>query len=157
MRRTFTFLFLLLVSVGLTHAKTSLLKSYDQLLAALIKGERVRMVIHYGDCELVVDGETQSESPNAIGGMDIDAFEQFAANLFGNPQAFLSFSHMSLIHLGAEYVNNYVKIRVFEDNRVVIVAQYLKPESFEVTMNETFKGQINTGKNSGAIYFYKIR
>lgn len=133
------------------------LKSFEELLKVLEKGKEVSVVLHYGDCVLEYDGEIQDESVDAIGGMKIDVFEYFAPGSIRNEHAFLVASTSKLIKnpLGEGYVYNYVKIKVDENDQVVVTAEYIDPLTYEAVMHEKFYGEINNGKNQGCVYFYK--
>lgn len=146
----------LIISVTFLAAKTEQLNNFEELMNALKTGEQVRMIAHYGQCKLISGNEIQEGSPNAIGGMDIDVFEYFAPLSIGNPQAFVAFSHSKLINLRG-FVYNYAKVKVSEDNKVKITAQYVDPDEFEIEMDENFFSEINDGKNEGAVYFYLIK
>lgn len=136
-----------LLSFGAAAAKP--LKSFDKLFTALTTGQDVRAVIHYGETTLVVDGK-EEEAPDAIGGMDLWPYEYFPKGMVRNDHAYVSCSESSLIyHPSYGHVYNYVKLRVYADQSVQIMAQYLDPKSFEVKMDETFKGKIGEG-----IYLY---
>lgn len=132
------------------------IKNFEELMESLKSGQNVNAVLHYGKCELEVDGEIQKESVDAIGGMPLDVYEYFSKDLFGNKHAFVSASQTKLIEnpLGKGYVYNYVKIKIYENNLADVIARYLKPDTKEETMSETFHGKINDGKNEGGIYLY---
>ena len=146
----------LIFTVAFLTAKTEQLKNFTELMDALKSGEQVRMIVHYGSCELISGNEVQESSPDAIGGMDVDVFEYFAPMSIGNPQAFVAFSHSKLINLRG-FVYNYAKVKVYEDNKVKITAQYVEPEKFEIEMDENFFSVINDGENEGAVYFYLMK
>ncbi len=138
----------------LLAAKTEQLNNFEELMNALKSGEQVRMVVYYGQCELISGNEVQDSSPDAIGGMNIDVFEYFAPLSIGNPQAFVVFSETKLInHRG--FIYNYGKVKVSADDNVKITAQYVQPDNFEIVMDENFFSVINDGKNEGAVYFYR--
>ncbi len=154
MKNAIKFLFPLLLAfvTSVTFATPRQLNSFTELLDALSGGESVRVVIHYGDCTLMLDGE-EVEAPDAIGGMEIGNFEYFAPGFAGMEQGWLSFSSTSLVQM-KDTVYNYVKFRVYDDGRVHIVARYLKPRNYKIVMNETFLTTINNGANDGAIRFF---
>jgi hypothetical protein len=130
------------------------LKDFNGLMTALEGGETVRVIIDYGRCSLIIDGKP-ADAPKAIGGMSVDVFEYFAQMAIGNPMAFVVFSEVSLInHPKRGFVQNYVKFKVKEDNSVDVTAQYLKPNSLEIVMDETFTSVIADGKNHGAVSFF---
>jgi hypothetical protein len=153
MKKGIITLLLMLMSAAL-FAGTVQLKTFAELMDALKEGESVRVVAHYGKCQLISGNEIKERVPNAIGGMDISVFEYFAKGSIGNEQAFVVFSHASLINYGG-YIYNYAKFKVKDDGKVTITAQYAEPNSFELKMDENFYGEMNNGKNDGAIYFYK--
>ena len=73
-----------------------------------------------------------------------------------NDKAYVTASETKLIaHRSYGYVLNYVKIRIFEDDSVEIIAQYLDPKTYEVKMDETFNAVINNSSNDGAVYLYR--
>ena len=73
-----------------------------------------------------------------------------------NEKAYVTASETRLIsHRSYGYVLNYVKIRIFEDDSVEIIARYLDPNSYEVKMDETFTALVNNGSNDGAVYLYR--
>lgn len=129
------------------------LKDFESLMDALKQGEDPSVVIHYGQCKLMIEGEERS-APDAIGGMPIEVWEYFAPQSIGNPQAFVVFSQTKLINLGG-YIYNYVKFKISEDGSVVVTAQYVHPLSYETEMDEDFVTEINNGKNEGALFIYK--
>lgn len=135
------------------------LKNFDELLNALRSGEKVRAVFHYAKCKQIADNEEKEKSPDAIGGMDIDTYEYFAANSVKNKDPFLVASTAKLIQYpkGDGFVYNYVKVKVAPDNKVKVTAQYVDSKSFEIRMDENFFGEIDDGKNEKGVFFYLIR
>lgn len=144
-------LFLCMVQTGLS-ARPVQLYNFQDLMSAIKKGHQVRAVIHYGQCKLVCDGK-EIKAPDAIGGMEITPFEYFNRNAVKNPQAYLVFSHASLINLKG-YIYNYAKFKVFEDNRVEVTAQYAKTNSYRIIMDETFYTTISNREGKGALYLF---
>jgi len=153
----FAFSLIAIFSGTIQSQETKQIKSFGELMEALKNGSDVNAVLHYAKCDLYVDGEKQDRKIDAIGGMPIDVYEYFSKNLFGNPHAFVSTSQTKLIQnpQGDGYVYNYVKIRIHDNNKVEIVARYLKPGKYKETMAEKFEGVINDGDNDGGVYLYK--
>lgn len=132
------------------------LKTFEAFLGALKDGRAVRAVIHYAKCRLIVDGK-EEKAPDAVGGMDFRTFEYFAPGSVKNPKGFVSGSETVLIsHPRYGHVLNYVKVRVFEDGAVEIVARYLDPKTYEIVMDETFHGGIDDGENSKGVFLYAL-
>lgn len=132
-----------------------LLRSFDELMRTLNEGGEVRLVIDYGDCEMIVAGKPE-KAPRATGGMLVDVFEYFDKNAVNNPKAFVVFSKTAIInHPRRGVVYNYAKIKIFGDNSVEINVQYLKPVTYKVIMDELFRTTIFDGTNTGAIRLYK--
>lgn len=130
------------------------LNDFASLLQALKAGKEVRVVLHYAEFRLVVDGE-ETTAPDAIGGMHFGTFEYFAAGSIGNSKAYVTSSETVLIsHPTRGYVYNYVKIKVYEDNAVDVVARYLRPATFEVVMDEIFYGQVSSDQQNRGAYFF---
>lgn len=155
MSKILSFLLFSILLVGSANSQPKQLTNFVQILDALNSGYRVNAVMHYKDCLLVSEGDTL-KAPDAIGGMDVLPYEYFAAGVIGKNIAFISTSEAVMIYLKGfgGYLYNYVKMRVYEDNRVEITAQYLTIDKQEVKMDETFIGEINDGTNGKAIYFY---
>lgn len=132
------------------------IKSYNELMAVLTSGKSVSVVIHYGKCKEIRDNEEVPKPPAAIGGMTIDTYEFFDTLAVKNKNAFVAFSESKLIEdpKSDDYIYNYVKIKVNDDNTVRVIARYLDAKTFEVKMDESFYTSINDGTNNGAIYFY---
>jgi len=126
---------------GAVALEPVLLVGFEELMESLTTGHEVRAVLRYGNCTL--DGA--GPGPDAIGGMAVDTFEYFAEGVIGNDTAYVLFSETSFISVGANYVYDYVKVRVYEDLAVEVVAQYLDPVTFDVEMNETFDCPYDTG------------
>lgn len=154
--KKFLIIAILCLVISSLTAGTVQLKSFDDVIEALTTGEQIRVVAHYGECQLISNNEIRAEAPNAIGGMNIDTFEYFAPMAVGNPEGFVVFSHTSLINYGG-YIYNYAKFKIYDNNEVKITAQYANSETYEIEMDENFFSTINDGDNAGAIYFYKIK
>jgi hypothetical protein len=145
-------LFLVVLLGSPVLAEVVPLHSFAEVKEALTSGFPVRVVAHYGKCKLVSDGK-EEKAPDAIGGMPVETFEFFARQSVRNPKAFLVFSTANLINYKG-YIYNYGKFKIYEDNRVEITAQYAKPVTFRVIMDETFSSVINDGRNDGAVFFF---
>lgn len=126
--------------------------NFEDLMNKLNSGEEVRIIMHYGDCQLISDNKI-SVAPRAIGGMSIDTYEYFAKGSIRNKLAFVAFSESKLINM-RDFVINYVKVKITSDDKVRIVAQYVNPKTYEIEMNESFYTEINDKKNDGAVYLY---
>lgn len=130
------------------------LSDFPALMRALTAGEPVRIVLDYGKMKLLIDGE-ETPSPKAIGGMEFKAWEHFAKGVVRNERAYVVSSHTVLIEIPRlGYVQNYVRVRVYEDGEVEVTARYLKGADHEIVMDETFKGRISAGDDeNGASLF----
>ncbi len=138
----------------ISFAETKQLTNFEEVYDAVVGGEEVRIVIHYAKTDLMIDGKAE-EAPDAIGGMDLGTYEYFAVGTVRNEKAYISTSETVLIgHPFYGYVLNYVKLRIYEDDTVEVIAQYLDPNTYEVKMDEKFLGKINNIENEAGIYFY---
>ena len=145
----------LLGTVNIGYAKTVQLKTFDEILKTLTSGKAVKAVFHYKGCKLIRDNEEVERVPDAIGAMELNTFEYFAPGLIGNKNGYISSSKTVLInHPGYGFVLNYAKVRIFDNNKIRIIAQYVTPNTYEIKMDESFYTVINDGKNKGAAYFY---
>ncbi len=144
---------LLLFLTNFIFSQPIQIKSFGELISNLRLGEEIRIVIHYKDCKLLKDSIYLNPT-DVIGGMTISAFEFFEKGSIKNERAYLAFSeNVFIYHKRYGYVYNYVKIRIYDDDEVEIIAQYLKPENFEVVMNEIFYCKINNNNNGGVFLF----
>ena len=159
MKKPIAVLFFFLGFVFCAFSQPTQLNNYDDLIKSLTAGEKVRVIFHYVKCKQIADNEEKEKSPEAIGGMDIDAYEYFAANAVKNKEPFLVASTAKLIQnpKGDGFIYNYVKVKVSPDNKVKITAQYVDAKSFEIKMDENFFGEINDGKNDKGVYFYLLK
>ena len=154
MKSYIVFLLLFLLPIISNSAQPAQLKNYDELMSALKSGESVKAVIYYGKTKLIIEGK-EEEAPNATGGMALNTWEYFDRGVIKNEKAYVTSSESVLIGHGYYgYVYNYAKLRIYEDDKVEIIARYLDPKTFDVKMDETFTSSINNG-SEGAVYFYK--
>ncbi len=157
MKRIMMISILFSLSIVMLSAKTIPIYNFDDLMDALKQGEQVRVVIHYGDCQLISDNEVKTYAPNAIGGMEIATWEYFAPMMMGNPNGFIVCSEAKLIEnpINDGYAYNYVKLRISDDNKVKLSARYLGTTELDEQMDEAFHSKINDGKNDGAVYLFR--
>lgn len=148
-------LFLALVSLSATAlAKPQRLVDYNAFWRALKAGEQVRVVVEYAKCTLTLDGKVVP-APDATGGTVFESWEQFAKGVVRNEKAYVASSHTVLIaHPRYGHVLNYVRFRIYEDGAVEITARYLKPDTFEIVMDETFTGGISNGKDEKGVHLF---
>ncbi|PKQ65454.1 hypothetical protein BZG02_00150 [Labilibaculum filiforme] len=146
-----------LLMPALLMAKTQKLESFEQLMDALKEGKTVKAVFYYKDCQLISDNEIEDKSVDAVGGMNFETWEFFAKGSIRNLEAFVVSSTSKLIAnpLGDGYVYNYVKIKVKENGKVKITANYVDSVSHEETMSENFFTEINKGE-VGAAHFFAV-
>jgi hypothetical protein len=87
--------------------------------------------------------------------MNLDTFEWFGPKVVGNPKAYIGASENHLIGLQAGFVYDYVRARIFEDGKVTIGVQYLDPQTFAISVDETFTCKISDGTTEGGATFFK--
>lgn len=133
------------------------ISGFNELMLSLNSGERLRVIIDYSLCNWAFAEESQKPLPKAVVGMDIDTYEYFAPGAVRNKSAFMVFSQSKLIQnpMGKGFVYNYGKVRINDDNTVVVSAKYIHPKSFKVLMDETFSGKLNDGINGGGVSIFK--
>lgn len=90
-------------------AQTLRLTDFEKLINALNTGERVRVIMHYGQCQWADENMADTPLPKAVSGMDIDTYEYFEPGVVHNKLAFVVFSNAKLIQnpKGKGYVYNY--------------------------------------------------
>ena len=124
------------------------LYNLDELMEALRAGKDVRVSLFYGHCTL--DGYAVIE---ASGGMTVETYEWFGAGAIGNDQAYVAFSKSSLVLMYDEHYNDYVKVRIYDDGTVDVIAEYLNPQTYEVDMYEEFDCDLDMG-DGGAVTMF---
>jgi hypothetical protein len=130
------------------------LTSFTALMSALNSGHEVAVVVDYAKTVMVIDGK-EEPAPKAIGGMTFSPWEFFEKGVVRNDKAYVVSSETHMIaHPRYGYVNNYVRMRIYDDNSVEIVARYLTLEKQEVVMDETFKGKISSGKDKEGVALF---
>ena len=125
--------------------------TYSDLLAALKSGARVRGVFDYGKCTIL-----GAPGPDALGAMGLDTFEWFAKGVVGNAKAYIAASENKLIAYPPGHVYDYVKVRVFEDEKVTIGVQYLDPVTFAVSVDETINCGLSDAMTERGATFFKV-
>lgn len=136
------------------QSQPKLITDFTSLMNELKSGKEIRVIIDYGKCRLIIEGE-ESDAPKAIGGMSMDTFEFFDVGVVRNELAYVTSSETVLIgHPFYGYVYNYAKLRIYSDNSVEIIARYLDPNTYEVKMDETFKTMINNSENEGGVSLF---
>lgn len=147
---------LFLFIINLSFSAPILLGSFEEIYNNLVSGEIVRVIIDYSKCVIKTDTLVEY-GPNCIGGMDIENFEYFAEGTVNNKLDYISCSETVLInHPRYNFVLNYIKLKIYEDNSVSIQARYLDPQTYEVKMVEDFYAEIsNNINNLKGISFYK--
>ncbi len=149
---------IILMSAVMLNAKIVQLKNYGEVFKALTAGETVKMIVHYKQCQLISDNEIVKKVPDAIGGMVLNSFEYFAPMSIRNKHGYISSSKTVLInHPRYGFVMNYAKVRIFDNDKIRIIAQYVDPKTYKIEMDESFFTVIDNGKNKGAAKFFVNR
>ncbi len=150
----YLFIYSILILTNALFAQARQITDFFELMGELKSGNEVRIVIDYGKCSLMIDGE-ETEAPKAIGGMNMNTFEFFDVGVVRNELAYVTSSETVLIgHPFYGYVYNYAKVRIYSDNSVEIIARYLEPNTYDIKMDETFKSVINNLENDGAVSLF---
>jgi hypothetical protein len=130
------------------------LTTFDALMTQAKSGHTIAAVFDYAKMTLLVDGK-EEKAPAAIGGMTFSNWEFFDIGVVRNKLAYVVSSETQTIaHPRYGHVLNYVRARIYSDNSVEITAQYLKPLTYEIVMDETFKGKISNGKDANGASFF---
>jgi hypothetical protein len=145
------------VALSAVASAQTRLKTYSDVMKTLMEGKTVKVAVDYKKTQLFFDGK-EEKAPDAQGGLTIGNWENFAKGVIRNEKAYLAFSETHLIgHPRHGYVHNYVRFRVYEDGNVEITARYLKTGTYEVVMDEVFKGKISSGKDEFGVSFFAVK
>ncbi|MFQ3586528.1 MAG: hypothetical protein SNJ74_12270 [Fimbriimonadaceae bacterium] len=146
----------LIGALALAEAAPRRLSDYRALVAALTQGRSVRVVVDYAKTAVAAEGR-ESPGPPAVGGMKFDPWEKFGRGLLGNDREYVAASHTVLIgHPRHGHVLNYVRVRVYEDGTVEILARYLSPTTYEVVMEQVYRGAISRGADDRAVSIFAL-
>lgn len=126
------------------------LTTFADVFGALEAGARVRVILDYSKC--LLEG---APGPAAIGGMNIDTFEWFAAKSIGNPKAYFAASETKLVGFPSGFVQDYVRVRVYEDEKVGVEVKYLDPVTFAVSVDEAFTCGISDATTARGATFWR--
>lgn len=134
----------LLASFALAGPKQ--LTSFGEIMNHLKAGGKVNLVLDYGQMQLKVDNEVV-ESPKAIGGMTLEPWEFFEKGVVRNENAYVVSSETHLIS-SARYgfVFNYVRVRIYDNDKVEVNAKYVTTDYKQTVMDETFYGEVSKKK-----------
>jgi len=149
--------FLILLLSETVHSQTIRINNFSDLMLALNSGEQVRAVMHYSQCKWDTALQSQGAIPEATASIVIDTWEYFARGAIRNKMAFVVFSKSALIEnpIGKGFVYNYGKVRINEDNSVIVSAKYIHPKSLRTLMDESFRCTIHSGENAGGVDLFK--
>lgn len=146
----------LIGAAAFAEAAPERLADYRALMGALTQGRSVRVVIDYAKTTILVEGK-ESPGPDAVGGMKFESWERFARGLLGNDREYVAASHTVLIsHPRHGHVFNYVRVRVYEDGKVETLARYLLPTTYEVVMEQVYRGEISRGADGRAVSLFVV-
>lgn len=149
--------FVLVGAVGFASASTERVADYRGLIVALNQGRSVRVVIDYSKTTIAADGK-EVPGPRATGGMKFEPWERFGKGLLGNDREYVAASHTVLIsHPRHGHVLNYVRVRVYEDGEVETLARYLLPNTFEVVMEQVYRGEVSRGADGRAVSLFATK
>ncbi len=110
------------------------LATYKELMAALRGGSLVRTLVDLSKC---VDAKG-GKGPGIRTSVDIETFEQFERNIYGNALAYVSASSNNLVSDSTSVTRRYIKLRMREDNSVEVVVKHLDPVKFTDSSDTTF-------------------
>lgn len=131
-----------------------LLNSYAELLATLSKGYNVRAIINLNKCTSTNGSQNAND---AIAGMNFTNFNKYQIPV-GNQQKNIIATSITLLvqHPILGEVDNYVRLRVFEDNSVEVYSEYLDPKSFTELGSATATCELSDDKNQRSISLYVL-
>jgi hypothetical protein len=126
-------------SLEKSNEKNNNLADYDKIKNDLFNGKKLRFVFYYEKMSLYINGTLEPKSPNAVGGFDIDVFEYFGENVANNPVPYIAASSTVLIiHSRYGIINNYGKLRIFENNKIEVGVVYIDVKSTSIVFEEKF-------------------
>ncbi len=126
-------------------------------MESLRSGEEIRAVIHYAKCGREHPQNKPDTIPDIIASMQITTWEYFSRNSIRNSHAFVVFSDSRLIEnpIGKGFVFNYGKMRISDNDSVMVYARYLHPRSHRSMMYQRYRCRIDNGTGIHGISLYK--
>jgi len=140
-------LLILAVFSSIAFAGPKQLTSFTAIMNHLKSGGKVNLVLDYGQMQLKVDNEVV-ESPKAIGGMTLEPWEFFEKGVVRNENAYVVSSETHMISSTRYgFVFNYVRVRIYDNEKVEVNAKYVTTDYKQTVMDETFYGEISKKKD----------
>lgn len=127
------------------------LADYNKIKNDLFNGKKLRFIFHYEKMNLYINETLEPKSPDAVGGFDIDIFEYFGQFVANNPVPYIAASSTALIiHSRYGIINNYGKLRIYENNVIEVGVVYIDVKSTNIVFQEKF----NTTLPSDAVHVF---
>jgi len=143
-----------LLLLGARGGAPDRLASYEAVLAVLTEGRQVRAVLDYPECVLRV-GETTMRPPESSAGLTFGAWEAFARGAVGNERAYLTVSETRMVAQAKRgHVWNYLRLRLYDDGEVELIARNILPSDFSVIMDNSFACALDPGTGKGGVSFF---
>ena len=146
------------LAAGRAEAQPKPLRTAAEIMAALSSGRQVRAVLHYKDMALVDEKGAPRNNPHAVGwdgSRDVRCTSPRAPS--ATRRVLRRLAYPAHPPSAGRDVLNYVKLSVYDNGTVKIVAQYLSPTTYEVRMDETFTTTVADGANKGAAILLRHR
>ncbi|MFZ2314609.1 MAG: VirK family protein [Gammaproteobacteria bacterium] len=120
------------------------LTSYEQLRLALRAGDQVIAVVDVDKC--VASHPTETKLPGAAAGFNFDVFDNYKVQTNYKAQMTIAtaFTHVTQ-HSKFGFVQDYVRLRIFEDNSAEIMSAYLNPQTFVPYYTVSYACQVGEG------------
>jgi hypothetical protein len=133
-----------------------ILNNYSELLNSLKKGDEVRAIIQFKKCSSPLK---DTNSPNdVIGSMNFTNFNKYKIQIDKQIKKEGIATSITMLVKTAQnkFVNNYVRLRIFEDNSAEIFSEFLDPTNYSSIKNATFSCHLSNGKDDNAIALYDL-
>jgi len=153
-------LFVLIIALVSTNQpvlanSSQILINYSELLNALKNGNQVRAIIQLEKCSSSLK---YKETNDAIGGMNFTVFNKYKLQVDNSTKRDVIATSINMLVKSSRYgfVNNYVRLHIFEDNSVEILSEFLDPKNYSSIKQTTFSCQLSNGKDKNAVILYNL-
>ena len=145
---------LLVTSQIVVAAQHVVLTNYNEIMTALTQGDEVRAIMKLDKCS----GDSNSAAVRGVvGGMSFTNFNKHHLIVAGEEKNVIATSINILIqHSVKGHVNNYVRLRLFEDNTVEIFSEMLEPKTYNQLSAATFHCKLSDGNDQNGVVLYDL-
>lgn len=136
-------------------ANHKLITNYSDLLTALTQGDDVRAIITVNKC--TSSSENSKDFTDIYASLNFTTFNKYQLQISGQAKDVIATS-INMLVKSEQFgnVDNYVRLRVFQDGSAELFSQYLNPTTYAQLQAVSFNCHISNGQDQNAITLYDM-